>query len=108
MAWKKLFILKAEGGLGFRDFKCFNSTLLGKQGWRFLQHHGSLVDQLLRARYFPEGSFLDAELGNNQSYTWPGIWGACWVVQRGCSGVCGVTLISLYGRVPGYQARKVG
>ncbi|XP_056685502.1 uncharacterized mitochondrial protein AtMg00310-like [Spinacia oleracea] len=80
---KKLCRPKEEGGLGFRDFKLFNWALLGKQAWRLIQKPGSLLEQLLRARYYPSSSFMAAELGTLPSYTWRGIWEAKWVVRRG-------------------------
>ena len=83
VAWKKLCRPKEEGGIGFKDMKMFNWALLGKQAWRLLMHQESLVAQVLKAKYFPNASFMEAELGAYPSYTWRGIWEARWVLKRG-------------------------
>ena len=60
---------KVEGGMGFKDLKAFNLTLLAKQGWRISQDIDSLSHQVLKAKYFPDSTFLEAQLGKNPSYT---------------------------------------
>ncbi len=37
--WKDLCSPKAEGGLGFREFKIFNQALLAKLGWMLILGH---------------------------------------------------------------------
>lgn len=61
---------KSEGGLGLRDLEVFNTALLAKQGWRLLQDESTLLARVLKARYFPRGSFLTATSGYASSYTW--------------------------------------
>ena len=55
--------------------------MLGKQGWKLLTDTKSLVARVYRARYFPNGSFLDVELGSNPSYVWRSIMEAQHVVK---------------------------
>ncbi|XP_019177841.1 PREDICTED: uncharacterized protein LOC109173035 [Ipomoea nil] len=58
--------------------------MLGKQAWRMLTKPDSLVARVYKARYFPKGSFFDAQVGNNPSFCWRSIMAAKSIV---CSGV---------------------
>lgn len=62
-----------EGGLGFWDLKDFNLALLAKQGFRLQHNIYSLVYKVFKARYFTNGDFLAAELGNHPSFAWRSI-----------------------------------
>lgn len=73
MSWECLSRHKSTGGMGFLDFKDFNVAMLGKQAWRFITNANSLVFRIFKARYFPNCSFLDAEVGNNLSFIWRSI-----------------------------------
>ena len=42
IAWDKLCRPKADEGMGFKDLKAFNLSLLAKQGWRLLQNQNTL------------------------------------------------------------------
>ncbi|KAA3455702.1 reverse transcriptase [Gossypium australe] len=72
--WRFLCRSKEEGGLGFRNMAQFNISILAKQGWRLLTLPNSLVARVLKAKYFPENSFLQSRLGNSGSYIWRSIW----------------------------------
>lgn len=75
---------KEGGGLGFKDLKKFNLSMLAKQGWRLLNNANPLVTNLMKARYFPNGDFLNATLGNNPIYMWRSILVAQDIVRKGC------------------------
>jgi hypothetical protein len=61
---------KSAGGLGFRDLLMFNKALLAKQCWRLVQFPHSLSSRILKAKYFPNSSFLASELGKRPSFIW--------------------------------------
>ncbi|XP_019199805.1 PREDICTED: uncharacterized protein LOC109193404 [Ipomoea nil] len=83
-AWDKLCVPKKYGGLGFKDLRAFNLAMLGKQAWRMLTKPDSLVTRVYKARYFPTGTFFDAQVGNNPSFCWRSIMAAKSII---CSGV---------------------
>lgn len=61
---------KFKGGLGFRDLNTFNLALSAKQCWRILQNPDVFWVKLLKARYFPNCGFLQAEVGYRPSWAW--------------------------------------
>jgi hypothetical protein len=77
-------ILKKKGGMGFRDLHCFNSTLLAKQAWRLICEHDSLCARVLKAKYYPSGDLLNADLKKGSSYTWQSMWSGIQTLKKGC------------------------
>lgn len=74
--WEKMCCPKYEGGMGFRELQNFNQALVAKQGWRLLCNPNSMVARMLKAKYFPRGTFLEAEAGANSSFFWRSfVWG---------------------------------
>ena len=65
------------------DLKAFNLALLAKQGWRLQTCQSALLYKVYKARYFPHGDFLTAELGNNPSFAWQSIFSTQSIVHKG-------------------------
>ncbi|XP_024160347.1 uncharacterized protein LOC112167549 [Rosa chinensis] len=90
-SWEKLCLTKHEGGMGFKNIYAYNLAMLAKQGWRLLTKPTSLIAQVYKARYFPNCSFWEADLGTAPSYSWRSILesrplllaGAIWRVGDG-------------------------
>lgn len=83
LIWEKMCESKAEGGLGFKNFKSFILALLAKQGWKINQNEKFLLHRVYKSQYFPQTNFFDASLGPNPSYAWRGIWKAKKVLLNG-------------------------
>ena len=83
LSWDKTCIPQKFGGLGFRDFTAFNVAMLGKQGWRLVSKPTSLVNRIFKAKYYPKGEFMEAQLGNAPSFVWRSIWHSQLVLQKG-------------------------
>ncbi|KAA3477739.1 reverse transcriptase [Gossypium australe] len=81
--WRDLCILKAQGGLGFKNFEFFNLALLEKQGWKILMQPNCLFARVMKAKYFPRGDFMSARLGSYPSFTWRSILRARHVLAEG-------------------------
>uniref|UniRef100_A0A803NUS5 Reverse transcriptase domain-containing protein n=1 Tax=Cannabis sativa TaxID=3483 RepID=A0A803NUS5_CANSA len=89
LSWVKLTDHKVHGGMGFRDFRDFNLSLLAKQGWRLLSCEDTLATKVFKARYFASGNFLNATLGSNPSYVWRSILEAQDLVRAGARRLVG-------------------
>ena len=82
MSWERLCVPKCQGGMGFRRLHEFNISFLGKQGWRLLTEPNSLAARVLKGKYYPHTTFLEATIGNNTSYICRSILQGHQVFQR--------------------------
>lgn len=73
LSWELLTRPKKDGGMGFRDIYGFNMAMLARQAWSMLTSPESLCAQVLKARYFPHTSILEAQAHPGISYTWRSI-----------------------------------
>uniref|UniRef100_A0A5B7BWS0 Reverse transcriptase zinc-binding domain-containing protein n=1 Tax=Davidia involucrata TaxID=16924 RepID=A0A5B7BWS0_DAVIN len=83
LSWENLCKSKDEGGVGFWDMEAFNLALLAKQGWRLIHGTNSLFFKVYKAKYFPNGNFLNATLGSSPFFTWRSIMAARPVIKSG-------------------------
>ena len=83
LSWEKMRISKAKGGMGFRDLISFNKAFLAKQGWRLVQDPNSLLGSILKVKYFPRGTFLEAKVGSRPSFVWMSILAGRDLLQEG-------------------------
>lgn len=81
--WKKLCEAKDRGGMGFKDNEKFNDTLLAKQVWGMINNPDSLCHRVVKARFFPNFSILEAKDLTIGSYAWKSIISAKDVIKNG-------------------------
>ncbi|XP_021734057.1 uncharacterized protein LOC110700767 [Chenopodium quinoa] len=78
-SWEKMCLPKSkggQGGLGFRDLKCFNQALLATHVWRLYNGGDTLLHRVLKARYFKHSSVLEARRGIS-------VWTEPWLLNEG-------------------------
>lgn len=83
LGWEKLTLPKKDGGLGYKDLHAFNMAMLAKQAWRLLSDPNSLCARVLKARYYPNSSVLEASPRDGISYTWRSIVKGVQVIKQG-------------------------
>lgn len=82
-SWDRLSIPKWWGGMGFRKMREFNLALLSRQSWNFVCNPTSLAARVIKARYYPNSSFLEASRGSNPSYIWSSLLETKDIIRRG-------------------------
>ncbi|XP_019103643.1 uncharacterized mitochondrial protein AtMg00310-like [Beta vulgaris subsp. vulgaris] len=83
VALEKMHKSKREGGMGFRNMHVFNRALLAKQAWRVITNEESLMAKVLKGKYFPAKSFMEATVSPNSIYPWRSILSARDVLSKG-------------------------
>lgn len=83
MSWDRLTQPKCKGGMGFRDLRCFNLAMLGKQGWRLISRPDSLCAKVLKGRYFHDSDFMRETRKRHASRTWRAILAGREALQHG-------------------------
>ncbi|XP_070677984.1 uncharacterized mitochondrial protein AtMg00310-like [Malus domestica] len=68
VSWQKMKRSKKTSRLGFQDLLAFNLSYLAKIGWQLLLNHGTLLGQILKAKYFPDRPFLEAKIRRRSSW----------------------------------------
>ncbi|KAL5188121.1 putative ribonuclease H protein [Glycine soja] len=68
--WDTVCLPKEKGGLGIRDIKNFNLTLLGKWRWNLFHHQWELWAQVLDSKYGGWRNLDEDRRGNNESFWW--------------------------------------
>lgn len=73
---------KNLGGLGVKDLKLQNTTLMGKLGWELIQQRNSWT-KLIKSKYFPNTDFLNSRTKRNDSKVWKTISKLKLVIKEG-------------------------
>lgn len=73
LSYKNLCKSKDRGGIGFRDFKKFNTALVAKTWWRLRARPETLLGRVFQAVYYSRGFIHDAKKGYRPSYVWSSI-----------------------------------
>ena len=81
--WEEMCNHKDKGGMGFKDLTLFNEAMLAKLSCRLLQDDHSLFFRVFKARFFPNGTFLDAKDSASASYAWKSILKGREVILKG-------------------------
>jgi hypothetical protein len=74
---------KEELSLAFCDLHIFNIAMLARQSWRLLKFPDSLCAKVLKAKYFPDCTVLEAMPKQGMSYTWRSILKGLITFERG-------------------------
>lgn len=66
--WVDLTQLKGQEGMGFRDLEDFNTAMLAKMAWRFLNNHEAFWVKIPKGLYFSREVLLKAR--NEARVSW--------------------------------------
>ncbi|XP_060961202.1 uncharacterized protein LOC133031689 [Cannabis sativa] len=87
--WENVCQPKSKGGLGFKDLRLFNQAMVAKQVWRLLHSPNSLAGRVLKCKYFPTTSILEAKDRQGSSHLWSSLMWGLELLQSGLRKVVG-------------------
>lgn len=61
-------INKGHGGMGLRDIRDFNKSMLSKIAWRLHNEEGSAWAKVMKGMYYPRGTLIEAKKGARPSW----------------------------------------
>ena len=70
VSWKSVCLPKTEGGLGLKNIKTVNKSLMTKHVWSILTNRDSLWVQWIHSYRLKERSFWDVPIKTNCSWGW--------------------------------------
>ena len=94
--------------MGFKDLYTFNMAMLAQQGWRINHRPKLLMMVILKARYFPNESSMNALVRVNPSYTRRSLLEGRKILNRGVVWRVGNGfIINIYGKTLGYPKVRI-
>ena len=76
--------------------------MLAKQVWRLYHKRDTLLYKVLSAKYFLEGSILEAPISSNGSYAWKSILQSREVILKGAIWRVGMGILLVFGSINGF------
>lgn len=74
---------KLDDGMGFKDFKAFNPSMLASQWWRIMHNTVSLAYMVLKEKYFPYQDPIKVQHRASSSYLWRSLMAGCVIIKKG-------------------------
>lgn len=62
---------------------CFNRAFLAKQCWCLWHNSNSLAISIIKIKYYPHNTILEARLGRRPSFAWRSLLSACDLLKHG-------------------------
>lgn len=94
---------KKYGGMGYRYLIGFNLAMLEKQRWKLVFDPYVIILRVFKAKYYPQGVFVDTALGHDPSFIWCSIQASQVVVRGGLKWRVGNIKGSIFGGILGFK-----
>ena len=72
-SWEDICKPKEEGGLGIRDLKTVNKSLIIQSVWNVATQKNHFLSAILKAKYHPQSSFWTAPDNKSKSIYWSSV-----------------------------------
>ncbi|XP_019460062.1 PREDICTED: uncharacterized protein LOC109359821 [Lupinus angustifolius] len=83
VGWDVISTHKSDGGLGIRDARFANISLLGKLSWNLLGNNDKLWYRVLSDKYLGEESLMFAQVKSSTSFVWRSLLKAFNLLREG-------------------------